>query len=103
MEQIWQLAGDGGTLYTCGVGFPAGSAITVPVQSFTDNDKVHYATTNGMSRPVRDIPRNVSLIERGLFNAKTIMTSTTPIEGLKDAYRAVVEYTTIAGVMRPRA
>jgi S-(hydroxymethyl)glutathione dehydrogenase/alcohol dehydrogenase len=99
LQQMWQLCPDGGKLYTCGVGFPAGATISLPVTSFTDASKTHYGTTNGSSRPLRDIPRNVRLIEQGLFDAKSLVTATPSIAEVKQAYKPVLDYTTISAVM----
>jgi S-(hydroxymethyl)glutathione dehydrogenase/alcohol dehydrogenase len=99
LQQIWELTPDGGKLYTSGVGFPPGTTLALNPFSLMDASKTHFSRTNGSSRPLRDIPRNVSLIERGLFNAQAMVTSTPSLEQLQQAYDAVLQYTTISSVM----
>ena len=43
----------------------------------------------------RDMPRYVSLIEAGLFDAESLVTSTYPLEGTADGHQATSDRTTV--------
>ncbi len=45
------------------------------------------------------MPRYVRLIERGLYNAKALVTRTYPAERTLDAYQAVADRTVVAAVI----
>ena len=48
---------------------------------------------------MRDLPRYVRLIERGLFDAASLVTSTYPIERSTESFQAVADRTTIGSVV----
>ena len=48
---------------------------------------------------MRDLPRYARLIERGLFDAKSMITSTWRLEQTREAYQAVADRTTVAAVI----
>ena len=48
---------------------------------------------------LRDLPRYVRLIERGLFDAKSMVTATYPLDRVKEAVQAVADRTTIGAVI----
>jgi threonine dehydrogenase-like Zn-dependent dehydrogenase len=48
---------------------------------------------------MRDIPRFVELLEKGLFDARTLATAVVPLERLLEGYEAVAYRTTITGIM----
>jgi S-(hydroxymethyl)glutathione dehydrogenase/alcohol dehydrogenase len=99
LQQMWQLCPSGGKLYTCGVGYPAGTTVDIPAVSFTEGGKTHYTVIGGDQKPLRDIPRNVRLIEQGRIDMKSLVTTDTSIAQLKETYNAVLDYTTISAVL----
>jgi Zn-dependent alcohol dehydrogenase len=48
---------------------------------------------------MRDIPRYVKLIERGLYDAKSLITSQHTLEKVMDAYHAVADRTTVTAMI----
>ena len=47
----------------------------------------------------RDMPRYVSLIEAGLFDAESLATSTFALEETSDGYQATADRTTVSSVI----
>jgi Zn-dependent alcohol dehydrogenase len=48
---------------------------------------------------MRDLPRYVRLIEKGLFDAKSIITATYPLDRAREAFQAVADRTVVAAVV----
>jgi Zn-dependent alcohol dehydrogenase len=51
------------------------------------------------SNSKRDLPRYVRLIEVGLFDAKTLVTSIFSLDHVRDAFQAAADRTTVASVI----
>jgi Zn-dependent alcohol dehydrogenase len=49
---------------------------------------------------MRDIPRYVRLIESGRFDAKSLVGTVLPLEKTLEAYRGVIDRTTVNAVIR---
>jgi Zn-dependent alcohol dehydrogenase len=47
----------------------------------------------------RDLPRYVRLIEKGLFDAKSIATKTYPLDQTLEAFQVTADRTTVAAVV----
>lgn len=47
----------------------------------------------------KDVPRFVKLVDQGLFDAKSIVTATYPLERTREAFQAVGERTTTCAVV----
>jgi Zn-dependent alcohol dehydrogenase len=60
---------------------------------------IHSAQMGGM-HVMRDLPRFVRLVERGLFDAKAIATSIGPLDQAVDIFKKVAERTSIIGVIQ---
>ena len=48
---------------------------------------------------MRDIPRYTRLIERGLYDAKSLITGTYKLDQIMDAYHAVADRTTVTAMI----
>ena len=59
---------------TTGVGYPTQATISFPVNQWTNASKTHHSSQYGGTASMRDIPRYVTLIERGLYDAKALIT-----------------------------
>jgi len=98
LQQAWLLTPPGGHLVT--LGFSQQGAITLPASLWSVSAKTHHAMV-ALGDTLRDLPRFVDFIERGLYDAKTLVTSVHSIADTRDAYQAVVDRTTIAAIMVP--
>jgi len=99
LEQVWQVCPTGGHMCTTGVGFPPQATIAFPVNQWTNGSKTHHSSQYGGVNMMRDLPRYVKLIERGLYDAKSLITSSYPLEKTMDAYQAVADRTTVTAMI----
>ncbi len=99
LEQVWQVCPTGGHMCTTGVGFPPQATIAFPVNQWTNGSKTHHSSQYGGVNMMRDLPRYVKLIEKGLYDAKSLITSTYPLEKTMDAYQAVADRTTVTAMI----
>ena len=96
LQQAYMMCAPGGDIVTTSL--PTGN-ITLPAVVFTIGGRTHHAGQYGGANPMRDIPRFVELLDKGLFNAKALATTVVPIEGMMDAYQQVVDRTTVTALM----
>jgi S-(hydroxymethyl)glutathione dehydrogenase/alcohol dehydrogenase len=99
LQQVWQLCPTGGHICTTGVGFPAQATVSFPVNQWTNGSKTHHSSQYGGVNMMRDLPRYVRLIEKGLYDAKSLITSVYPIEKTLDAYQEVADRTTVTAMI----
>lgn len=99
LAQVWQTTPTGGHLCTCGVGFPTQAKVSFPVGQWTNGSKTHHSSQYGGTNAMREIPRFVRLIERGLFDAKSMITDKYSLDKIMDAYNAVAYRTTVTAMI----
>jgi S-(hydroxymethyl)glutathione dehydrogenase/alcohol dehydrogenase len=87
-RQAWEMTRAGGHLIT--LGLPRGN-ITLPAGTWSNRGRIHHAGQYGGVNAKADVPRFVKLVEMGLFDAKSMVTATYPLERTKDAFLAVGE------------
>ena len=90
-RQAWEMTRAGGNLIT--LGLPRGN-ITLPAGTWSNRGRVHHAGQYGGVNAKADVPRFVKLMEMGLFDAKSMVTATYPLDRTRDAFQAVGERTT---------
>ncbi|HUA21982.1 MAG TPA: zinc-binding dehydrogenase [Bryobacteraceae bacterium] len=96
MQQAYLMCAPGGHVVTTSL--PMGN-ITLPAVFFSIGGRTHHAGQAGGANPMRDIPRFVEMLNAGQYDAKSLATTVVPIEGMLDAYRQVVDRTTITAIM----
>jgi threonine dehydrogenase-like Zn-dependent dehydrogenase len=99
LQQMWQAASTMSSLCTCGVGYPPQATIAFPVNQWTNSGRQHHSSQYGGVNAMRDLPRMARLIEHGLYDAKTLITSRFSIEQGMDAYHAVADRTTVTAMI----
>ena len=99
LQQVWQVCPTGGHICTTGVGYPPQATLALPVNQWTNGSKSHHSSQYGGVNMMRDLPRYVRLIEKGLYDAKSLVTSTYPLEKTIDAYQAVADRTTVTAMI----
>jgi S-(hydroxymethyl)glutathione dehydrogenase/alcohol dehydrogenase len=97
LQQAWELCPGGSDLLTCGVG-QVGN-VSFPGGRWTNSSKNHLSSQFGGTHMKRDMPRYVSLIEAGLFDAESLATSTFALEETSDGYQATADRTTVSSVI----
>ncbi len=96
MRQAYDMVAGGGHLVTTGL--PSG-AISFPAALFSIGGRTHHAGQAGGCSPLRDIPRFVSLLDSGKFDAKTMLTSVVPFDRVVEAYEDVAYRMTVFAIM----
>jgi S-(hydroxymethyl)glutathione dehydrogenase/alcohol dehydrogenase len=99
LQQMYQTVPAGGHFCTTGVGYPTQATISFPVNQWTNASKTHHSSQYGGTASMRDIPRYVTLIERGLYDATSLITSRHTLEQVMDAYHAVADRTTVTAMI----
>jgi S-(hydroxymethyl)glutathione dehydrogenase/alcohol dehydrogenase len=97
LEQAWQIARPGGHIITHGIGQKGN--VSFPAPAFCISGKTFHAGQQGGLNMMRDLPRYVRLIEKGLFDAKSIITATYPLDRAREAFQAVADRTVVAAVV----
>lgn len=98
MRQAYEMTAPGGHIVTTSL--PRGN-ITLSGVLFSIGGRTHHAGQAGGSQPMRDIPRYVEMLDKGLFNAKALATTVVGLDGLLDAYEQVAYRTTVTAIMTP--
>ena len=97
LQQAWDLCPAGSDLLTCGIGQDGN--VSFPGGRWSNSSKNHLSSQFGGTHMKRDMPRYVSLIEAGLFDAESLVTSTYPLEGTADGHQATSDRTTVNSVI----
>lgn len=98
MRQAYEMTAPGGHIVTTSL--PRGN-ITLSGVLFSIGGRTHHAGQAGGSQPMRDIPRYVEMLDKGLFPAKALATTVVGLSGMLDAYEQVAYRTTVTAIMTP--
>ena len=98
MRQAYEMTAPGGHVITTSL--PRGN-ITLPGVLFSIGGRTHHAGQAGGSQPMRDIPRYVEMLDKGLYNARALATTIVRLEDMLPAYEQVAYRTTITAIMTP--
>ena len=79
--------------------YPVHKGICKLLKSVLYRSQENPVTQNIVIRWVRDLPRYVSLIEKGVIDVKSMITDTFPLERTREAIQKVADRTTISAVI----
>ena len=96
MTQAYMMCAQGGHVVTTGI---ATGTVSLPAVAFSILGRTHHAGQYGGTNPMRNIPRYVTMIERGQYDAKSLVTTVAPFEKTLEAYRDVMERATVTAVI----
>ncbi len=96
MTQAYMMCSQGGHVVTTGI---ANGTVSLPAVAFSILGRTHHAGQYGGTNPMRNIPRYVTMIERGQYDAKSLVTTLAPFEKTLEAYRDVMERATVTAVI----
>jgi S-(hydroxymethyl)glutathione dehydrogenase/alcohol dehydrogenase len=100
LQLAWAVCPTGGVIRTCGVGQGMGAQVTFAAGQWANAGKTHLPGNFAGVNTYRDIPQFVRLVEKGLFDAKSLVGQTFPLDQAKDALQAAADRTTITGVLK---
>jgi Zn-dependent alcohol dehydrogenase len=87
----------GGHIVT--LGFGQRGNVSFPASSFANRGRTFHAGQQGGLNMMRDMPRYVRLIERGVLDIKSMITATYPLERTREAVQAVADRTVVGAVI----
>jgi len=97
LQNAWLCCGQGGHVVTTSIGHRG--QLTLPAGAWSIMGRTHHSGQYGGANTMREIPRYVTLIERGLYDARALATTIVPWEQMLDAYMQAMERTTVASVI----
>ena len=97
LNQAYDFTRGGGHIVM--LGFGQRGNVSFPATSFANRGRTFHAGQQGGLHMLRDLPRWVRLMERGVIDMKPIVTSTYSLDQARDAVQAVADRTTVAAVV----
>ena len=99
LQQSYNVVRGGGYVRTCSVGHPANATVSFPAARWANSSKTHVPGNFAGVQPLRDIPRFVKLIEKGLFDAKALVGKTYPSDQAREALQASADRSVISSIV----
>ena len=96
MQQAYEMCNAGGHLVTTGL---VRGTIALPAFLFAIGGISHSGGQAGGANPMRDLPRFVSLLESGRYDAKSLVTRVVTLPDMLGAYEEVAYRTTVTAIM----
>jgi S-(hydroxymethyl)glutathione dehydrogenase/alcohol dehydrogenase len=97
LQQAYMMTAGTGHLTTIGV---YQGNLTLPAGTFSISGRTHHSgQLGGGANSFRDMPRFVRLIEKGLFDAKSMATGIYRLEQVKEAFQAAADRTTVTSII----
>jgi S-(hydroxymethyl)glutathione dehydrogenase/alcohol dehydrogenase len=96
MQQAYQMCNAGGHVVTTGL---VRGTIALPAFLFAIGGITHSGGQAGGANPMRDIPRFVSLLDSGQYDAKSLVTRVVPLQDMLGGYEEVAYRTTVTAIM----
>jgi S-(hydroxymethyl)glutathione dehydrogenase/alcohol dehydrogenase len=99
LQQAWSLVRPGGYVRTCSIGHPAGAMVSFPASAWANAAKTHVPGNYAGVQALRDLPRFVRLIEKGQFDAKSLVGKVFGVDRMKEAVQVAADRTAITSVI----
>jgi S-(hydroxymethyl)glutathione dehydrogenase/alcohol dehydrogenase len=99
LQQCYTIVRGGGYVRTCSVGHPMGAMVSFPARQWSNSSKTHVPGNFAGVQALRDIPRFVKLIEKGQFDAKSLIGQTYPGDKMREALQAAADRSVITSVI----
>ena len=99
LQQCYTAVRGGGYVRTCSVGHPPNATVSFPAARWANSSKTHVPGNFAGVQALRDIPRFVKLIEKGLFDAKSMIGKTYSGSQMREALQAAADRSVISSVI----
>ena len=99
LQQCYNAVRGGGYVRTCSVGHPPNATVSFPAARWANSSKTHVPGNFAGVQALRDIPRFVKLIEKGLFDAKSMIGKTYPGTHMREALQAAADRSVVSSVI----
>ena len=97
LQQCFDFTRAGGHIVMLGVAWRGN--VSFNAAQFSNRGRTFYSGQQGGLNMLRDIPRYVKLIEKGVIDMKSMITKTYPIEQTREAIQAVGDRTVLGAVI----
>jgi S-(hydroxymethyl)glutathione dehydrogenase/alcohol dehydrogenase len=97
LQQTFDMTRAGGHIVMLGVAWRGD--VKFNASQFSNRGRTYHSGQQGGLNMLRDIPRYVKLIEKGVIDMKSMVTATYPIERTREAIQAVGDRTTLGAVI----
>lgn len=97
LQQCFDFTRAGGHIVMLGVAWKGD--VSFNAAGFSNRGRTFYSGQQGGLNMLRDIPRYVKLIEKGLIDTKSMISATYPIARTREAIQAVGDRTVLAAVI----
>jgi S-(hydroxymethyl)glutathione dehydrogenase/alcohol dehydrogenase len=97
LQQCFDFTRAGGHIVMLGVAWRGN--VSFNAAQFSNRGRTFYSGQQGGLNMLRDIPRYVTLIEKGSIDMKSMVTATYPIERTREAIQAVGDRTVLGAVI----
>jgi S-(hydroxymethyl)glutathione dehydrogenase / alcohol dehydrogenase len=97
LRQAWEFTRAGGHIVM--LGFGQKGDVSFPAWQFANRGRAFHSGQQGGLNMLRDLPRYVRLIEKGLLDTKSMVTATYPLDRTREAVQAVADRTTVGAVI----
>jgi S-(hydroxymethyl)glutathione dehydrogenase/alcohol dehydrogenase len=99
LQLAWDACPTGGVIRTCGVGQGGGATMNIPAGQWSNAGKTHLPGNFSGVNTFRDIPQFVRLVEKGLFDSKSLVGPIMPLDRVKDVLQVAADRTAISSVV----
>ncbi|MEQ1760577.1 MAG: alcohol dehydrogenase catalytic domain-containing protein [Vicinamibacterales bacterium] len=99
LQQAWTVVRNGGYVRTCSIGHPAGANVTFPGGQWANAGKTHVPGNYAGVEALRDLPRFVRLVEKGLFDATSLVGQTFRSDKMKEALQVAADRSAITSMI----
>lgn len=97
LRQAWEFTRAGGHIVT--LGFSQRGDVSFPGWAFANRGRSFHAGQQGGLHMLCDLPRFLKVIEKGLFDPKSMITATYPLDRVMEAVQAVANGTQVGAVV----
>src|ERR1051326_6132274 len=97
LQQCFDFTRAGGHIVMLGVAWRGD--VSFNAAAFSNRGRTFYSGQQGGLNMLRDIPRYVKLIEKGVIDMKSMVTATYPLERTREAIQAVSDRTVLGAVI----
>jgi S-(hydroxymethyl)glutathione dehydrogenase/alcohol dehydrogenase len=97
LQQAFEMTRAGGHIIT--LGFGQQGDVKFPAWIFANRGRTFHSGQQGGMHIMRDVPRYVRLMEKGVIDMQSMVTATYPLERTREAIQAVADRTTVGAVI----
>ena len=99
LQQAWTVVRNGGYVRTCSIGHPPGANVSFPGGQWANAGKTHVPGNYAGVQALRDLPRFVRLVEKGLFDAKALVGPTFRVDQMREALQVAADRSAVTSMI----